>query len=228
MKKTSLIAIVCLACALCLAMVGCGGVNKEAYTGAWDLESGSDENLGVESIAMMKSYGLEVTMTLNEDGTGLLNLFGEPLSLKWEAKSNSEGTVTFDEGKSAALKLANGKLTLEDSTGSSMTFIKLDSAAVSSAAASSAAASSEAASSEAASGSEASSAASSEAASSAAASSEAASSEATSAQAASSEAASTEAASSEAASSEASAAASSAAAAESNASEAASSSAAAA
>ena len=192
-KKLGIAAAICFAFALCFALVGCGGVNKAAYTGTWELESGSDENLDAESIALMKSLGLEVSMTLNEDGTGSLNLFGEMMNLTWEAKTNTEGIITFNE-TNAALKLSDGKLILEDSTGASMTFAKADNTASASASASSA--SEEAASSQ---------AASSATASAASESAEAASTEDESAETASSEAAGSEgSAASDAASEEAS------------------------
>ena len=171
-KRIGIIAAVCFAFAFCFALVGCGGVDKSAYVGTWDLESGSDESLSADSIELMKSLGLDVTITLKDDGTGSLNLFGEETDLDWEATSSTEGSVSFN-GNSAALKLSDGKLILEDSTGSSMTFKKSDATASTASSASAEAASSEAASSEA--------AASDEAASSeAAASDEAASSEAAS------------------------------------------------
>ena len=146
-KKIGIIAAACFALALCFALVGCGGVDKSAYVGSWELESGSDESLDAESIELMKSLGLEVTLTLSEDGTGSLDLFGETTDLTWEAKSNSEGTITLNDS-TAALKLVDGKLTLEDATGSSMTFAKEDASSASSASASSESASSDAASSD--------------------------------------------------------------------------------
>ena len=145
-KKLGVIAVICFAFALCAALVACGGVNKAAYTGTWQLESGSDESLNSESIQLMKSLGLEVTLTLNEDGTGSLDLFGENTAIKWEAKSDSEGTLSIND-TTASLKLADGKLTLEDASGSSMTFIKGEATSSSATAGSAAAASSEAAAS---------------------------------------------------------------------------------
>lgn len=121
MKKLSLIAAMCCAFVLCFALVGCGGVDKSNYTGDWKLAYGSDENLDADSLELMDSLGLTVILTLNEDGTGALNLFGESMDATWEASSNSEGTITL-EGSEASLKLDNGELTIEDSTGASMTF----------------------------------------------------------------------------------------------------------
>lgn len=125
-KRIGIIAALCFAFALCFTLIGCGGgasVDKSIYTGTWELESGSDENLDAESVELMKSLGLEVTLTLKEDGTGSLDLFGESTDITWEAKSNTEGTITL-EGEKANIKIADSKLTLDDDTGASMTFAK--------------------------------------------------------------------------------------------------------
>ena len=120
--RIGIIAALCCALALCFALVGCGGgVDKSNYTGDWKLAYGSDENLDSASIDLMDSLGLAVTLTLNEDGTGSLNLFGEVMEAKWEASSNSEGKITLD-GSEATMKLENSELTIVDSTDASMTF----------------------------------------------------------------------------------------------------------
>ena len=121
-KKIGIVAALYCVFALCFALIGCGGgVDKSNYTGEWKLAYGSDENLDAESIELMRSLGLSVTLTLNEDGSGTLDLFGESSDAKWDAKSNTEGTITLTAGD-GTMKLADGKLTIEDSTGSSMTF----------------------------------------------------------------------------------------------------------
>ncbi|MBQ9043862.1 MAG: hypothetical protein IJ111_13735 [Eggerthellaceae bacterium] len=120
-KKIGIIAALCCVFVLCFALVGCGGVDKSKYTGDWKLAYGSDENLDADSIALMESLGLSVTLTLNEDGTGAMSLFGENKDVKWEASSNTEGKITLD-GSDAKLKLENEELTIVDSTDASMTF----------------------------------------------------------------------------------------------------------
>ena len=120
-RKIGIIAALCCAFVLCFAIVGCSGVDKGNYTGDWKLAYGSDENLDADSIELMESLGLAVTLTLNDDGTGSLSLFGEKTEAKWEASSNTEGKITLD-GSEAAMKLANGELTIVDSTNASMTF----------------------------------------------------------------------------------------------------------
>ena len=126
-KRIGIIAVCALALALSFALVGCGGADKNKYTGEWQLAYGSDENLDADSIALMESLGLKVTLTLDEDGTGSLDMFGQKLSVTWEAKSNTEGTLTVNDNgtdTSADLSLNEGgdELTITDSTGASMTF----------------------------------------------------------------------------------------------------------
>ena len=125
-KKLGILATVCFALALCFALVGCGSnVDKSLYTGDWTLESGSGENLDEASIELMKSLGLDVTLTLKEDGTGTIDLFGQSQEVKWEASSNSEGKLKLVEQNSeTTIKLNDGKLTLADSDDSYMTFKK--------------------------------------------------------------------------------------------------------
>lgn len=125
-KKLGIIAVLCCAFALCFTLIGCGGsVDKSNYLGDWQMTSGSDENLDEESIQLMESLGLTVTLTLNEDGTGSLNLFGEATDVTWEAKSNTEGTITY-EGEDAKITLNGDELTLSDDTDASMTFKRIE------------------------------------------------------------------------------------------------------
>ena len=120
-RKIGIIAALCCVFVLCFALVGCGGVDKSKYAGDWKLAYGSDENLDADSIQLMESLGLSVTLTLNEDGTGSLDLFGEKQDAKWEASSNTEGKITLKDGE-AKLKLENDELTIVDSSNASMTF----------------------------------------------------------------------------------------------------------
>lgn len=155
--KKGIIAMMACVFALCLALVGCGGSGgsggdaKAAWVGTWDLtemeESG--QVTGSDDLQMLRDLGLDVYLELGQDGTGSLVLFGEPMTGKWEAKSASEASFTY-EGETIGMKIADGKLTMEQG-GSKLTFEKgaerSGSAAASSAAASSAAASGSASSS---------------------------------------------------------------------------------
>ena len=85
---------------------------------------------------MLKDLGLTVTLELNEDGTGALVLFGEAMNGEWEAASATEGSFKV-EGETVDMKIADGKLTMEQS-GEKLVFQKGEATASSSAAASAA------------------------------------------------------------------------------------------
>ena len=102
MKRTTKIAIAIAAVfALCLGLVGCGGGDGADYTknftGDWKL-SGMTENgepMSEDDIALMEAFGMAVTLTLNEDGTGSLVMFDEAMDVSWEPKSATELDVTI-------------------------------------------------------------------------------------------------------------------------------------
>jgi hypothetical protein len=161
MKKGIIVALLACVFALSLALVGCGGGGgadpKAAWVGTWDLTE-MEENGTVttsDDIQMLKDLGLTVNLELKSDGTGSLVVFGEAMDGKWEAKSATEATFDY-EGQTISMKIADGKLTM-DQSGSKLTFVK---GTESSASAASASASAESASAESASASSASSSAS--------------------------------------------------------------------
>lgn len=123
-KKIGIIAALVCAFVLCFALVGCGGsVDKTKFLGTWELESADDENLDAESVELMKSLGLEVTLTLKDDGTGSLNLFGEETEVEWEATSATEGKISMKDTGNANLKVDGDKLVMSDDS-TAMTFAK--------------------------------------------------------------------------------------------------------
>lgn len=129
-RLRGLLAALCCSLALSCTLVACAThVDMDNYTGDWTLAYGSDENLDADSLALMKSLGLEVTLTLNEDGTGALDLFGDSTPLSWEASSNTEGSLTFEGDENditgdASIELKDGELTVVDSANASMTFTR--------------------------------------------------------------------------------------------------------
>lgn len=144
MKKGIIVALFACVFALSLALVGCGGGGgdvKAAWVGTWDLtemeESG--QVTGSEDIEMLKGLGLTVNLELKEDGTGALVLFGESMNGKWEAKSATDATFTY-EGQTINMKITDGKLTMEQN-GSKLTFVKGTASSASASAASASAAS---------------------------------------------------------------------------------------
>ena len=120
-KKLGIIVVVCCALALAIGLQGCGGADKSNYVGDWKLASSTDANLDADSIALMQSINPGANLSLKEDGTGFLNLFNEVRDVKWEAKSNAEGTLSAD-GVQTKIALSDDKLSLEDVDGASLTF----------------------------------------------------------------------------------------------------------
>lgn len=119
-KKLAAIAAIVGMVALCLCLTACS-VDKTQFIGTWAFESGSEQGLEAESVELMKTFGMETSLTLAEDETGTLDLFGENVAVTWSAKSSTEGTVTLESMGTANMKVADGELVLEDK-GTSMTF----------------------------------------------------------------------------------------------------------
>ena len=61
---------------------------------------------------MLKEWGLNCILILDEDGTGVLDMFLEVADLKWEAKDATTVTITAED-ESHDLKLKDDKLVLE-------------------------------------------------------------------------------------------------------------------
>lgn len=115
--KKKLAALLATACAfaLCFALVGCGGSDpSKNFIGTWVLSGGEmdGDSIDDETLSLMKSFGMDVYITLDEDGTASFVLFGEKMSGDWKAKNATTATLTFD-GESGDIKLADEKLTLE-------------------------------------------------------------------------------------------------------------------
>ena len=125
--KKKIIAMFAVLAVACLVLVGCGGAGsdpKAAWVGTRKL-SGMVENgeeMSADDLKALESLGLEVTMTLSEDGKASLSLFGEAMDGTWEAKSATEGTFTA-QGSSAPMKIENEVLSMEQN-GSKLSFSK--------------------------------------------------------------------------------------------------------
>lgn len=111
MKKRFIGVFAALALALGLAfgLSACGSDKKAEYVGDWEIVGlvQSGQPTSEDDIALMKSFGLTVTLTLNEDGTGSLNLFGTVNDITWDVSGDS---ATLEMNGSTA------ELTLEDGT----------------------------------------------------------------------------------------------------------------
>ena len=125
MKRKMLLLVGCV-CALCLALTGCGGGADAAsnFVGSWKLSAveSSTEPASEEDVAFLEEMGMSCSITLNEDKTASLDLFGDVLNGTWEAKDATNATITA-EGESLEMMLADGKLSL-DLEGDKMVFVK--------------------------------------------------------------------------------------------------------
>ncbi len=120
---------------LCLALAACGGGGGSAaepvdykadFVGTWEISKmvQDGEETSTEDLDLMKQYGLNVYLELNEDGTSSLELFGEPMEGTWEATAAGNGTITID-GQSVSMVLDGNLLTLEQE-GSTLSFVQID------------------------------------------------------------------------------------------------------
>ena len=123
-RRIGVVAAIACVLVLCFALVGCGGgVDKSKFVGSWELVSSDAEGLDANAIETMKSLDLTVTLTLNNDDTGTLDLFGEESAVTWKATNASEGTISMEGVGDANLKFEGDNLVMVDDT-SSMTFAK--------------------------------------------------------------------------------------------------------
>jgi len=146
MYRTGVIAAVCCAFALCLALVGCGAngtsdSGEDALVGNWNLVSMVRDGVetGEEDIKALSDLGLDVSFEAKADGKCELVLFGEPTAGTWKATGPDEGEIEMD-GSEITYSFEDDKLVVIQKD-SSMTFKK---AAVSDASSDSAASSGEA------------------------------------------------------------------------------------
>ncbi len=113
MKKFTAILLVAL---MALSLVACGGKSGNAIVGTWELEDGIDEE-SKQAVAMMKAFGMTMSITFNADGTGVMeskmgdetestpfNYTYENGVLKIEDSENEEGQ---------SIRIEGGKLYLE-------------------------------------------------------------------------------------------------------------------
>lgn len=114
-KLVAVFVTIACACTLCLALVGCGGGDPKAnFTGAWELETIEDADLGTVDTAILKQMNMPVNMTLNEDGSADFVMFGQSIDATWTANSATQMTLTLAGEGDAIFTLAEGKLTSDD------------------------------------------------------------------------------------------------------------------
>ena len=127
-KKSALAFLTCIL-ALAFALTGCSGGGKDPkanFVGSWQYSGGTldGEELTDEYMDMLKEWGLNCILILDEDGTGVLDMFLEVADLKWEAKDATTVTITAED-ESHDLKLKDDKLVLEVD-GDKLIFTKSD------------------------------------------------------------------------------------------------------
>ena len=112
-NKGLIIGIV-IAVAVVLIIAGCftfskGILGSKKIVGYYELceMTSGEENYSHEDLESLKSLGLNVTLELNEDKTGTLNLFGEEMNLTYDNKN-----MTVD-GEAAPYKVEDGKISME-------------------------------------------------------------------------------------------------------------------
>ncbi|MBQ6651007.1 MAG: hypothetical protein IJM67_07125, partial [Atopobiaceae bacterium] len=118
---------------LCLALVACGGtsaapsVDTTPFVGTWEIyEMESDgEATSNEDVRLMRDFlGISVYLDVNEDGSLVLDVFGETMEGSWQATDASTLSATLD-GQPVDVTLVGDKLTVAQN-GSSITFVKID------------------------------------------------------------------------------------------------------
>lgn len=111
-KKLTALFTVVTALVLSLVLVGCGGGGKDAkevFAGNWKATSmtGFDE----DDWEFCESLGMSIVLTLEDDGTATISIFGESMDGTWEAKSTTECSITLD-GDEGTATLKDDVLTL--------------------------------------------------------------------------------------------------------------------
>ncbi len=123
MKMKRIVALLMIAI-MVFALTACsggggGGSSKPSPVGKYTL-SGMSENgeaTSEEDLKLLESLGLTVTMEIKEDGTGVLDLFGETMDFTWD-----DDNLIVD-GEKQAYTFDGTTFTME-SDETSMTFTK--------------------------------------------------------------------------------------------------------
>lgn len=95
--KRLLSVLVAVFCLVTLTACGSGGGGASGGTvkpGVYELTKATSANTGEPSadFEMMMEFGIISTLTLNEDGTGELNMFGTPIKIDY---SKDDKTITI-------------------------------------------------------------------------------------------------------------------------------------
>ena len=124
-KRAVAALVVSFVLAMGIALSGCSDA-KADFIGTWSLESGSSSALDASAVKLLKSAGYDITLVLNENGLGTIDLTDRKYNVTWEAKSATDGTINIEGGVSGSLSLTEGQLVIGSDDGSTMTFTKID------------------------------------------------------------------------------------------------------
>ena len=113
MKKIVALTLVLV---MVLALCACGGGSKTA-AGTWKLTGMTQD--GQDYSQYLSMLGMEITMVLNDDGTGTMEAMGEKVDVTWDANGITS------QGETISYTLDGDKLTVTQN-GSSIIFVKID------------------------------------------------------------------------------------------------------
>ncbi len=119
MKK---IAIAISVCILTLFISSCSAVDKSKFIGEYELSKaeGVGISLSQEQIDSMKAIGLTATLEIKDDGTAVMDIFGEKLNLTYDLRKM---TFTY-EGKDEKFTFDGSRVAFNNE-GRSLEFTKV-------------------------------------------------------------------------------------------------------
>lgn len=115
-----------LACMIMLTLTGCSKdqIAYKKYSGTWVMtdatieESETATNAIAAALAIVKLFGGEITMELNNDGTGNFGITSDKNTIAWNAE-----TITIDD-KTYAYTVKNDQLVMNLDDKNTCTFEK--------------------------------------------------------------------------------------------------------
>ena len=122
MKKKTLIivgvvAAVAIVVCVCLFLTFCTGekAGLRAFTGEWSAASMQQDDAITteEDMALFRSIGLDVTLSLRDDLSATLSLFGAESSGTWQPESGSAATMSLNN-EEIDLTMEDGQLKMQN------------------------------------------------------------------------------------------------------------------